>query len=384
MLVTDCWLANAGDAALALATEQAVRRAAPGAAVLHAAYQGDLLGDRYPELEMVPPLSALLGTEFAPPSPEKWSGEHGLGLVADADLVVSQGGGFLLEHYQPWERLFALARVIELGKPLVLLGQGIGHFRLARARALMRAIVRGAHAVSVRDEHSYDHVIDLGADADRVRLTGDLTWLLVSPTRQSSEHVGVGVLLTQHEHAPDNALDRQALSNEVLSEVLSRTGDETITIASTVQGLAARGFEDDTSTAEAAVAALPAAQRARVAIVEGYLTAEQALARFGSCRAVVTQRLHPAVFALAQGVPAALLLGGDKAAVLDGAGVDALVCRRPDDPLARARSLDGALRADAIRGAELVERLGPAIQRSQQNVDVIRQVLAGVVPAKAR
>src|SRR5947199_121054 len=61
VLVSDAWLANAGDGAIALATQARVRRLAPDAAVLHSAYQADLVGDRYPELALVPPLAGLTG-----------------------------------------------------------------------------------------------------------------------------------------------------------------------------------------------------------------------------------------------------------------------------------------------------------------------------------
>ncbi len=37
VLVTDCWLQNAGDAAIAVATQRLILDIAPGASVLHAA-----------------------------------------------------------------------------------------------------------------------------------------------------------------------------------------------------------------------------------------------------------------------------------------------------------------------------------------------------------
>jgi len=43
ILVSDAWLANAGDGAIALATQQRLERLAAQAAIVHAAYQGDIL-----------------------------------------------------------------------------------------------------------------------------------------------------------------------------------------------------------------------------------------------------------------------------------------------------------------------------------------------------
>jgi hypothetical protein len=380
VLVTDSWLANAGDAAISLATDRLIRDVAPGATVLHAAYQFDLLGDRYPELAVVPPLSTLLGVEFASAPPPEWTGDRGPALVEAADLIVSQGGGFLMEHYQPWERLHALARVVELGRPLVLLGQGISAFRLARARALMRFIVRGAVAVAVRDTHSHGHVVELGADPERVVLTSDLGLLLVEQLAEprSAVNEGVGLVLTTHGLEDRHENEREAIVHQLLTEVIERTPGETVTLASTVSGLSAKGFEDDTPTAHAAVAPLSAADRRRVDVVEGYLSPQEAIRRFGACRAVVSQRFHPVVFALAQGVPAALMLAGDKAASLDGLDVERLVCRAPDDESARRQTLDYALGSAAPCGSELIERLQPAFDRARRNVDVIREALAAV------
>jgi polysaccharide pyruvyl transferase WcaK-like protein len=156
---------------------------------------------------------------------------------------------------------------------------------------------------------------------------------------------------------------------------VTRASGEKVTVLSTVQGLGSAGFEDDASTAEAALAALPPEQRDQVTLVDGYLTPTVAIETLARCRAVVTQRLHPAIFALGHGVPAALLLGGDKVAVLDGAGVGDLVCRTPEDPKARARALEAALGVGAPRGPELRTRLDPVVERAAKNLEVLRAVL---------
>src|SRR5207253_5366331 len=64
--------------------------------------------------------------------------------------------------------------------------------------------------------------------------------------------------ISRHEQqTPGNDGDRARLSAQVLAEVLDRTGDEKITVLSTVQGLGGRhGVEDDSEVAAAAVAAL--------------------------------------------------------------------------------------------------------------------------------
>lgn len=378
VLVTDAWLANAGDGAIAIAVDQMVRAVAPDAAVLHAAYQGEAVGRSYPDLELVPPLATLVGIEGAPPAPRGWRASTLGQLVDEADLVVSQGGGFLLEHYQPWERLFALAEAVGRDRPLVLLGHTIGAFRMARARALLRRILRAALHVAVRDGSSHAHALALGADPERLAVTSDLSLSLFGHEPEPRARTGVAVVLTTHEEAEGGGEEREALAHEVLAEVIARTGDEPVTVASTVQGLGAAGFEDDGPAGEAAAAALPKSRRSAVTVTDGYLAPREAIALFGACRAIVSQRLHPALFALGQGVPAALLLSADKAGVLEGAGLGRLVCREPADPAARARALDAALGTDAPSAPALWDALDPVRQRARYNTEILREALAGI------
>jgi polysaccharide pyruvyl transferase WcaK-like protein len=379
VLVADGWLANAGDAAIALAVDRLVRSLWPDAAVLHAAYHADLVGDEVPELDFVPPIDALLGVDGAGPIPDAWASD-GERLVLDADLVVSQGGGFLLEHYAPWPRLFAHVRVVDLGVPLVILGQTIGTFRAARARALLRRSLGAAAAVSVRDAPSVTHAVELGASRSRVVQTSDLSLLLFPdpPTAQPEPPTrsGVAVVLTCHEQrARGSDADLARLSTRLLAEVLDQVAEERVTLLSTAQGLGARGIEDDGDVAGAAVTALTLAQRQRVDTVDGYVGPHTAMKTLARHRAVVTQRLHPALFALSQGVPTALLVDADKVGVLDGVDLGLARCTRPADSEARAAALTSALAPNARRGVDLWEALKPARERAAHNRDVLDEVL---------
>jgi hypothetical protein len=152
VLMTDCWLQNAGDAAIAIATKRMILRFAPSAAILHAAYGADSVGERYPELAIVPPLDSLLGTRWA--EPDRETGVDGPALVSGADFVFSQGGGFLREGYQPWSRIDALLRATDLVGSVSLLGQTIGVFTTAFGRVALGELLRRSSAVLVRDTNS--------------------------------------------------------------------------------------------------------------------------------------------------------------------------------------------------------------------------------------
>jgi polysaccharide pyruvyl transferase WcaK-like protein len=382
VLVTDGWLANAGDAAISLATDELVRSVWPDAALLHASYHADLVAGALPELDFVPPLDALLGVDGARPMHDGWTSTNGEQLVSSADLVVSQGGGFLLERYGPWPRLFAHDRVVDLGVPLAIIGQSIGSFRAARARALLRKSLRAAAAVTVRDAPSVAHAIDLGADPARVVRTSDLSLLLFPdpPARPAGPApAGVAVVLTRHEQlGASTDADGAHLSAQILHEVLDRTGDDRVTLLSSAQGLGGHGFEDDSEVAAAAVAALEPRERDRVDVVDGYVGPRSVIDTLACHRAVVTQRLHPALFALAQGVPTAVLVDASKVGALDGVDLGPARCPRAADAAARSAALSSALAPEARRGADLWTALHPARERAARNGDV----LAGLLPAR--
>jgi polysaccharide pyruvyl transferase WcaK-like protein len=367
ILVTDCWLTNAGDAAIAVATQQLIERHAPGAAVLHAAYGSDHVGDRYPGLRLVPPLDALVGT--------RWSGA-GLdpGLVAGADLVVSQGGGFLREEYEPWSRLDALDRVASAGTPLVLLGQTIGRFDRALARCIFRSVLRAAVAVVVRDPASVHHVLDLGADPARVVLGTDVA-LHLAPRLGSSEPqpeagAPIAVVLSDYTVERDRAR-RHDLAAAVLAAVTTALPDSAIDVWSSAQ---CAGDEQDEAIGAASVERLQAPERERVRLVRTHVDAGELLVRTASAAAVVSMRLHPALLAAAQRTPALLVLDDQKSGVFEGTPLATMVVSGADPVAVGARV---AARAASLPGSTPAG-LGALPVRLARTEDVLATAIDGL------
>jgi polysaccharide pyruvyl transferase WcaK-like protein len=355
ILVTDAWLANAGDAAIAVATDALLRELAPEAAILHAAYHGAELSDRYPSLRLVPPLEDLLGTPWAPPA-AGWEVD-GPALVAGADLVVSQGGGFLVEAYEPRGRVAALADVVTRGRPVVLLGQTVGAFHGAALRHDLGVVLRTSPLVVVRDAASQRHATDLGA---RDPVLGSDLALLLPPAERTAGRAGVGVVLTAHHPEPGRRDDQRRTALDLLARVAAALPDEAIVAFSTVQGLPDLARDDDAAVARTARDALPPDLAARIEVVDGHLDALEVVERVGSLRALATMRLHPALLAARAGTPFALILGGQRAGVLDDTAL-AVQVAAPGDTDAIQHVLDRALASDAAVPAgglsPLTERL---------------------------
>jgi polysaccharide pyruvyl transferase WcaK-like protein len=359
ILVSDAWLANGGDAAIALATDRRLRRLAPEAAILHAAYQGDILAEHVPELALVPPLAGLLGVTPAIPELRGWDPAEGERIVGGADAVLCQGGGYAMEHYDPWERLRAWELVVERGVPIAFGAQTIGPFRREAERAILASVYPAAVAIALREGDSVRHVLDLGARPEQLLVTADEAFGLHSPVGEAGRRGIACVVSRDPQLRADGILADPDTSVEVLAGLVAelvRHGDgEGVTMLSTFQGLGGlgRGVEDDAEVAAEVVAALPPALAASVRTTAGYLAPGRCAELIAGHRGLVTTRMHPAIFGLSLGVPTALVTRAYKAtsmfaalglghAIVDRADPAAVAARlstaAPDAAVARERA----------------------------------------------
>jgi polysaccharide pyruvyl transferase WcaK-like protein len=324
ILVSDAWLANAGDGAIALATQARLARLAPGAAILHAAYQGDLLAGHYPELALVPPLAGLLGVTPAVPELAGWEPAAAEQIIAGAELVLCQGGGYLMEHYDPWERLRAWELVVERGIPISFGAQTVGPFRRDRERAALATVFARAAVITLRESESIRNVLELGARAEQLLVTADEAFgHFPDASADTPARRGIACVVSRDPQLrADGVLaepDRSAGALAgLVAELVRVSGGEGVTLLSTFQGLGGlgRGFEDDRDVAVEAVAALPAAAAAQVRLPEGYFPPRRCAEAIAAHRALVTTRMHPAIFGVALGVPTVLVSHAYKATAM--------------------------------------------------------------------
>jgi polysaccharide pyruvyl transferase WcaK-like protein len=376
--VADTWLANAGDGAISIATERRLRRLAPGAAVLHAAYQGDLVGDRYPELEIVPPLAALAGVTPEIPEMAGWDPASCERLLLDTDYVLSQGGGFAMEHYDPWERLRAWELVVEHGIPIGFGPQSVGPFSRSRERAILRRVYGAAAVIALREPVSAVHVADLGAPRERVMVTADEAFTLfpLEPSPRRRRRSGIALVLSGHpwlraDGAAVRPLERPDDLVELVRALLGMRHGRRVTLLSTQQGLGhlGRGLEDDSEVAATVVARLPRRLARRVRLVEGYLPPLECARLIAGHRGLVSMRMHPAIFGLSSGVPSVLVNYAFKATGLfEMLGFGAALVNDP---------APAAGRLEALMAAPVSEQfdLEAARERTAANDQVIERLL---------
>lgn len=381
ILVTEGWLANAGDVASYVATTRSLQRAMPGARVAISAHHRSLVGGLYPELDLVPPLDPLIGTSFPWTSKEDVAERDLLEeVVEEADLVLAAGGGYLLERYGPEARIRGFEQMLERGKRLMFYSQSIGTFREPSLGGRLQAVLQAAELVLVRDEISLE-IVQGQRPTEGVHLTADEAFLFPS-VRGIARPRSLLVSASPHpwERGGDDELPAETFIADLaaaVSSLLSSKAARSITFASTAQGFGGKlALEDDALIAKAVLVKVPAHQRDRITIHSDYLTPWQYAELAARHTALVSMRMHGAILAATAGTPVLMANASDKARALaertgggmrgiaersDLARLDELAApllEEPREARLRQNAAVDQMRSLARRNAELVsERL---------------------------
>jgi len=343
ILLTDGWLANSGDTAIYIATTRSLQRLLPGARVAIAAHHRELVGDRYPELDLVPPLDSLAGVRWP------WTTEADLSerevierVVDEADVVLAAGGGYLLERYGPENRIRGYEELLARGKRLMFYAQSIGEFRDRELGNRLRAVLEAAELVIVRDEPSLE-VVRAQRDPENVHLTADEAFLFSTPHRPWRPR---SLLATVSAHA----WERRGLDDEfdqrshlpalaaALNRLLESGAIQEVTLASTTQGLGGPDWalEDDAMEAQEVYDAIDSRRQDRVDLAPGYLRPDEFAVIARRHAVALSMRMHGAILAATAETPVLIANASDKARALSertGGGIRGIENRADLDRL---------------------------------------------------
>jgi colanic acid/amylovoran biosynthesis protein len=255
----------------------------------------------------VPALGAWLTRRAAQPAPtliifehKNPAAEHNrahIDLVNGFDLVVGTGSQYLSDAccdnaLRVLDRLEAAHR---LGIPTALVGQGLGPFDDPELRARVQAVLPLVDLICVRDDASAALLrATPGMDPARICFTGDdaieMTWRARKPVRGNL--IGVNMRVAHYTQV-------HTASIETLRAVLRvatrqhKTHLLAIPISHSIHELDAR-----------AIRQLCAGIKMETTRASQFETPDDIIKKVGRCRVVITGAFHPAVFALAQGIPA--------------------------------------------------------------------------------
>jgi len=229
---------------------------------------------------------------------------------ANADLVVSSGGTYLVPHYEVYSKLFDFLIAQAFGRRLVLFTQSLGPFPSGKRRLLLRYVLRRAHLILVRDEKSRRQLEELGI-AENVKACADAAFALAPAALQGRDfpsrkpwRIAISVRDWPHFRTRTAAagMERYLTAVTALTEHLVERYAAEITFISTCQGTP-EYWTDDGHTAERIVNRLPEGILRCVRCDRAFHTPAQLLAELQKHDLVVATRLHVAILSLCAGTP---------------------------------------------------------------------------------
>jgi len=217
--------------------------------------------------------------------------------VQDADLVVATGGGYLCDpEMKDSVQVFdTLEMAVRLGKKTAMVGQGVGPMEDSEFRLRLSSLLPQIDVILVREPKIAKPLLEsLGVDPKRISVTGDDAIEMAYKARATrlGYCIGVNVRLASYTKVESIFVDR-------IRQTLHRS---------------ARKYQ-------APLMALPTSSNIVETdleyirkLLDGYDNVlidwrryDQPLdliKKIGRCRLVITGAFHPALFALAQGIPA--------------------------------------------------------------------------------
>ncbi|WP_328290935.1 polysaccharide pyruvyl transferase family protein [Nocardia aurantiaca] len=218
------------------------------------------------------------------------------GALADADLVIAQGGGYMtdVDLYQAHRTLNLLEAAQRRGIPNVMIGQGMGPMRDRELLRRAAEVLPGADLIALREGRRGPRLLaELGVAADRILVTGDDAVEFAYRLRRPCIGTDLGLCLRISDDfkVSDSARD-------TLGAVVRREAAE---LNTSLAPLIISEYDDEDR--RHTLPLLAGAVRTRPAIGRAG-TAQEVARQVSRCRVLVTSAYHLAVFALSQGIPA--------------------------------------------------------------------------------
>lgn len=233
------------------------------------------------------------------------AGAHGAGLAtyAEADLVMTCGGTFLVPHYRPYARFADHLVVYLLRRPLVFFTQGFEPVHRRVDRLLYRAVLSHAALVLARSAASGEVAATLGAR--HIEVAPDAAFALPLTTRpvppMPPRLVAVSVRDWPWVRGGQATADAYEAAIAALIEHIAATGGA-VRFVSTCQGEPSYRF-DDSATAERIAGRLTPAARSVVEVDHAFHRWDDVQRSLGEADVVVATRLHASILALCAGQP---------------------------------------------------------------------------------
>jgi polysaccharide pyruvyl transferase CsaB len=295
--------------------------------------------------------------------------------IVNSDFLVSGGGGLIQDSSSlrsPYFYLCQILLTIILARRFVILGQGIGPLRGAFARLLTRELFKEAQAITVRDLNSKTFLMEsLPPDFD-ITVTADIALMLQSASKERAEDIlydeGVSDLPTPILGVSIKGKPKDKKTAGFYASAISSF------IAETQGGVLFIPFfpKYDSVFAEKVMAGI----KGPSAILRKQYKPSEILSVFGTMDHILAGRYHGIIFAsIAEKSFTPIMYDPKIEYLLNELGIENNIIT----PVVGSRSIEEALLNDyenaAIRIEKVKKRLHSIIQRAEQNISRLLQVL---------
>jgi colanic acid/amylovoran biosynthesis protein len=218
--------------------------------------------------------------------------------MAQADCLVATGGGYLTDEFPDFAMavLSTLEWAIQLKKPTLMVGQGIGPLQNSRLRRKASTILPRVDLIMVREKRtSLPLLRSLGVSAERILATGDDAIALAYTAHPPTLGQGIGINLRQAPYAGLTAHHIMAVGQAV--------GQVAAQVQAPLLAVPTSAVDADQAIIEQVWATAAPRLGMQTRMVYPLDTPLAVIQQVGRCRVMLTGSYHAGVFALAQGIP---------------------------------------------------------------------------------
>jgi len=237
-----------------------------------------------------------------------------LSAYADADIVLSCGGGYLGGHNMPSSlaAVYGIYFAKLLGKRTIIYGQSIEHFGNVLISNATKFVLNRVDLITVREEVSLNYLKSLGIKP-RLILTADAAFLVRSITTEESlkllakegiyqNHRPLVGMTFRNWNFPEHSHSKARFTNYL--EVMTRTVDFlTLSLGATVLLLSMSTFFRDDDRILSNEIASRAKDKTNIRVLTKDYSPEQLKGIIGQMDLFIGTRMHSNIFALSMGVP---------------------------------------------------------------------------------
>jgi colanic acid/amylovoran biosynthesis protein len=216
--------------------------------------------------------------------------------LSRSDLVVVAGMGGITDYFPNFcaDLLKTMQLAVSAGKPVAMVGQGMGPLENSDLRKLARAILPQLDLIALREHRAGVPLLhELGVDPSRIIVTGDDALELAFKLQLPKLGEGVGLNLRLSDYSAIDAASARMIGN-VVHQIAIALGAPLIPLpVSRVPG------ESDIATLRLMMPDCDEELKAATKIS----TPEGLVRQIQRCRLVIAGSYHAGVFALANGIP---------------------------------------------------------------------------------